>query len=282
MSSCILSLLCYTCFREQVEGKIMCKEKQYNYVYEIVYPNGMKYIGVRSCDCELIEDSYLGSGFYIPETIKPLGIKYILSVYPTRMEAMQEEIRIHALLDIKYHPDYYNRCNSTSTKFQVTQEAIERGALKRIGRTKESHEYVANQAIAMSKYKGKENRTPAQLKNDLDPVRLKAHSEKLKLLKGDNQTEAQKAGRLKQAETIRGTKNPLKGHPGTTSSSFIPWYYIEPNGNKHEMHAITKKDFAKELGLAIHIVMHRFDPLTMHKVVRKGPLKGYIFGNLVI
>jgi hypothetical protein len=28
----------------------MITEKKYNYVYEIVYPNGMKYLGVRSCN----------------------------------------------------------------------------------------------------------------------------------------------------------------------------------------------------------------------------------------
>jgi hypothetical protein len=241
----------------------------------------MKYLGVRSCDCELVEDNYLGSGFHIPVEMKPIGIKKILSVHNSRKEAMEEEIRLHALFDVKNNPDYYNRCNSTSTKFQPSQEAILAGAIKRTGRTKESHEYIAKQVEARSKYKGIENRTPAQRKNDLDPVRRKSHSDKLRLLNGDNQTDAQKAGRSKQAEKIRGVKNPAKGHLGTTSSSFIPWYYIEPNGDRHEIHSITKKDFAKQLNVPLHNIMHRFDKLTMHKITKKGPLQGYIFGNLI-
>jgi hypothetical protein len=262
-------------------------EKKFNYVYEMVYPNGMKYIGVRSCNCELVEDSYVGSGFYIPEHMKQLGTKTILSLYQTREEAMNEEIRIHAMLDIKNNPEYYNRCNSTSTKFQVTQEAIERGALKRIGRTKESHVYVANQAKAMSKYKGKENRTAAQLKNDNDPIRLKAHSDKLKLLKGNDQTDAQKAGRISMKAKLTGVKNPAKGHPGITSTSFVPWYYIEPNGDRHEMYSISKKDFAKKIGVTYRTFIYRFSAENEHKPMlalnsRNNKLYMWTFGNLAV
>lgn len=263
----------------------MYEEKKYNYVYEIVYPNGMKYIGVRSCNCELIEDSYLGSGFHIPSDLKPLGIKTILSVHPTRIDAMNEEIRLHALLDIKNHPDYYNQCNSTSTKFQVSKEAIERGAAKRLGRTKETHEYITNQVIARSKYKGIENRTPAQRKNDTDPIRRKKHSDKLKLLTGENQTDAQKVGRISMRQKLTGVKNPLKGHPGIKSSSFVPWYYVEPNGDKHEMHSISKKDFAKNIGIPYRILIYRFSKENEHQpylypTKKSEMIHGYIFGNM--
>lgn len=264
----------------------MYEEKKYNYVYEIVYPNGMKYIGVRSCNCELIEDSYLGSGFHIPNELRPLGIKTILSLHPTRIDAMNEEIRIHAELDIKNHPDYYNQCNSTSTKFQVSQEAIKRGALKRLGRTKETHEYIAKQVETRSKYKGIENRTVAQRRNDTDPIRRKKHSDKLKLLKGDNQTDAQKAGRITMREKLTGVKNPLKGHPGIQSTSFVPWYYIEPNGDRHEMHSISKKDFAKQLGIPYRVFIYRFSSENEHKPMsslksRNSKLYMWTFGNLI-
>lgn len=263
----------------------MYKEKKYNYVYEIVYPNGMKYIGVRSCNCELIEDSYLGSGFHIPDEFRPLGIKTILSLHPTRIDAMNEEIRIHAELDIKNHSDYYNQCNSTSTKFQVSQEAIQRGALKRLGRTKDTHEYIANQAKAISKYKGIENRTVAQRKNDTDPIRLKKQGDKLRLLVGEHQTDAQKAGRITMREKLTGVKNPLKGHPGTTSTSFVPWYYIEPNGDRHEMHSISKKDFANKIGVSYRVLIYRFSSENEHKPMsalksRKSKLYMWTFGNL--
>ena len=33
-------------------------------------------------------------------------------------------------------------------------------------------------------------------------------------------------------EKLTGVKNPAKGHPGATSTSFVPWYYIDNNGVK--------------------------------------------------
>ena len=132
----------------------MITEKKYNYVYEIVYPNKMKYLGVRSCNCEVVEDKYLGSGFYIPDELRNLGTKTILSMHNTRKEAMEEEIRLHALLDVKNNKQYYNQCNSTSTKFQISKVGIEKSAKTRTRRTKETHEYIQKQVESRNKYKG--------------------------------------------------------------------------------------------------------------------------------
>lgn len=73
------------------------KEKAYNYVYEITYSDGRKYIGLRSCDCLIEEDSYVGSGFHIPDELVGSEVKVILSTHSTRVEAALEEIRLHAL-----------------------------------------------------------------------------------------------------------------------------------------------------------------------------------------
>lgn len=263
----------------------MITEKKYNYVYEIVYPNGMKYLGVRSCNCEVVEDKYLGSGFYIPDDLRNLGIKTILSMHDTRKEAMEEEIRLHALLDVKNNKQYYNQCNSTSTKFQISKVGIAKSAKTRTGRTKETHEYIQKQVESRNKYKGIENRTEAQRRADLCPERIAKMSAKLKLLVGDNQTEAQKLGRLAMKEKVTGVKNPAKGHPGIKSTSFVPWYYIEPNGDRHEMHSISKKDFAIKLGIPYRILIYRFSKENEHKpfkipTKKSLMIKDWIFGNM--
>ena len=261
------------------------KKKKYNYVYEILYPNGKKYIGVRSCDCEIEEDKYLGSAFHIPNEMKKQGLKTILSIHKTREDAMKEEIRLHALYNVKDNENYYNQCNSTSTKFQVSKEGILRSAKTRTGRTKETYEYIEKQVESRKKYKGIENRTEAQRRADLCPERIAKMSAKLRLLSGENQTEAQKLGRLSMRKKLTGTKNPAKGRPGIKSTSFVPWYYIEPGGERHEIYSMSKKDFAIKNNIPYRIFIYRFSKENEHKpfiktTEKSESIKGWIFGNL--
>lgn len=74
---------------------------------------------------------------------------------------------------------------------------------------------------------------------------LKERSEKAKLCKGSNRTEAQKAGTLKMSITNTGVKNPAKGKKGVTSNRFKPWYLKDPNGVIVEYTDITISDFIK-------------------------------------
>lgn len=256
------------------------KIKKFNYVYEITYIDGKKYIGVRSCDCDISDDKYMGSGFHIPSEVKDTAIKTILSIHDTREDAMIEEIRLHSLYDVKNNPNYYNQCNSTSVKFQVSEEAIKRGAETRRGRTSDSHEYIKKQVESRRKYKGIENRTPAQRAADTDRDKIERANEKRRLLRGENQTDAQKAGRTIQASKIRGVKNKAKGHPGASSTSFTPWYYIDPLGNKYEIYDITKKDYAERLNVTLRQLINRFHYTNIDNVCKVGQLKGYTFGNI--
>ena len=54
-----------------------------HYVYEITYNTGKKYIGVRSCKCNIEEDVYMGSPFHLPKEAV-IGCKEILSIHETR------------------------------------------------------------------------------------------------------------------------------------------------------------------------------------------------------
>ena len=261
------------------------EEKKYNYVYEIIYSDGKKYIGVRSCNCEIIQDNYYGSSKIIPNKLKTNRTKVILSTHSTRDEAMKEEIRLHALYNVKDNPNYYNQCNSSSVKFRASKEACKKSGITRTGRTAKTHEYIAKQVEARAKYKGIENRTEAQRKADTDPEKIAKANLKRKLLIGENQTEAQKKGRISMREKLTGIKNPKKGHPGIKSTSFVPWYYIDAEGNRFEMFDITKKQFAEKISIPYRILIYRFSKENEHKpfihITKKTKMiENWTFGNL--
>lgn len=203
-----------------------------HYVYVITYNTGKKYIGVRTCKCTIEEDPYMGSAFHLPANV--IGCKEIISTHSTREEAMQEEIRLHALYDVKNNDEYYNQCNATSTKFQPSIEACKRGAETRKGRTKVTHEYIAKQVQARAKYKG-ENLTLAQ-KAQWSIDRREQRIAKYKQTLAETMKDPVKAKRIQQArvqggKSGTGIPNPKKAHIGIEHPRVKPWWYRHPNGN---------------------------------------------------
>ena len=206
---------------------MMRKPKKHNYIYEINYPNGMKYVGVRSCDCEIAEDTYLGSAFHIPEDVKQQGVLTVLKTFKTRELADLAEIRLHSKLDVRNNSLYYNQCNANSTNFYPSEEAIKRGAEVRKGRTAETHEYVAKQVQTRSKYKGK-GLTKTQLRAYADKEVIERGNIKRRQYTGANRTPAQKADDLAKLGIPLGP-NPKKSNPGLKSGKVKgPWWYQEP------------------------------------------------------
>lgn len=175
----------------------------------------------------------MGSPFHLPKEAI-IDCKEILSMHLTREEAMKEEIRLHALYDVKNNPEFYNQCNATSTKFQVSNEAHKRSAETRRGRTKETHEYIAKQVQARSKYKG-DNLTPAQ-KLQWSPERKKERLEKYHKTLAKTMEDPETAKRIQEAR-VRGGKsgkgkpNPKKGHTGLKHPRVKTWWYKDPKGN---------------------------------------------------
>lgn len=211
------------------------KEKAYNYVYEITYSDGRKYIGLRSCDCLIEEDTYMGSGFHIPEELVGTEIKAVLSVHTTREEAALEEIRLHALYDVRNNEMYLNQCNATSTKFYCSEEAHKRSAATRTGRTKETHEYIAKQTEARDKYKG-DGLTEAQ-KAQWSPERMPERMQKYKATLAKTMEDPERAAAIQDAR-VRGGKscagipNPKKAHIGSKHPRQFDWWYIAPGQDK--------------------------------------------------
>lgn len=204
-----------------------------HYVYQITYNTGKKYIGVRSCTCNIEEDPYMGSAFHLPQDAV-IGCKEILSIHQTREQAMQEEIRLHALYNVKDNNDFYNQCNATSTKFQVSQEAHKRSAETRKGRTKETHSYIANQTASRAKYKGKDLTLAqkAQWSPERMTERMKKYKETLaKTMENPEKAKKIQDARIRGGQSCKGVPNPKKAHKGINHPRVKPWWFKEPNGN---------------------------------------------------
>lgn len=84
-----------------------------HYVYEITNKiNNKKYIGKRSCNCDIKEDTYMGSGKYLWNAYKKYGLnnfqKEVLKICDTEQEALEYEKKLISKLNATRSSDYYN------------------------------------------------------------------------------------------------------------------------------------------------------------------------------
>ena len=72
----------------------------------------MKYIGKRSCQCDIEDDTYLGSGTILRKAIDKVGEQYfekeILCVCKTEKEAWDKEVEMIRKFDAVNSKEYYN------------------------------------------------------------------------------------------------------------------------------------------------------------------------------
>lgn len=120
-----------------------------HYVYKITNLNPKDeqqyYIGVRSCNCLPEEDiKYMGSSKYLTKAINEQGYenfkKEILSIWSTREEAVNEEIRLHNEYNVHINEIFYNRSKQSSTGWDtagLTGEKSFRFGVKSSDETKE-------------------------------------------------------------------------------------------------------------------------------------------------
>lgn len=252
--------------------------KMNHYVYQITYNTGKKYIGVRSCNCTIEEDTYMGSAFHLPPNL--IGCKEILSTHTTREEAMFEEIRLHALYDVKNNPDFYNQCNATSTKFQVSKEANQRGAETRRGRTQETHQYIANQVASRTKYKGNglTLAQKAQWSPERMPERIRKYKETLAKTMQDPERAAKiQAARIAGGKSCKGILNPLKAHKGLEHPRVKAWWYRSPDGNITIVNN-SIRDYCKQVDIFPMAAATIMRYLRDSKVPKKVLAQGWDFG----
>lgn len=258
----------------------MNRDKRYNYVYKIKYITGKYYIGVRSCDCKIEDDLYFGSAFNVPKSVKLTGMRCILSTWSTREQAELEEIRLHKLINVKEHPDYYNECNANSTNFYPSKAAIKQAAAKRKGRTAETHEYVRKQAEKRKQYKG-DTLTEAQQNAYASSER----SNKLRNLKGiyvgKNRTDKQKLRDLNMLGISQGP-NPKKAVIGLNHGrASKPWWYITDNGTYIEV-MDSVRNYCKHNTLPVsHKSINRYLSGESNPDACNSKCKGWKFGYLI-
>jgi hypothetical protein len=76
----------------------------------------MGYFGSRSCDCLPEEDvNYLGS--FKSKTFNPTQKIILKDDYPTRKDAMIDEVILHDYYDVAKNPHFANQAKQTSTRF---------------------------------------------------------------------------------------------------------------------------------------------------------------------
>lgn len=100
----------------------------YHYTYKITVDNCSDqrkyYIGSRTSNCIPEEDVfYHGSCKSLKEFLKsnpntPYK-KEVLAYFPTRYDALEHEIQLHAEFDVARNPEFFNRARQTSTKFST-------------------------------------------------------------------------------------------------------------------------------------------------------------------
>lgn len=216
-----------------------------HYVYLLEFQDGMKYVGARSCNFDpKLDTCYLGSGSHLPKDRNRFNCKKtVLKEYSNREAAIAAESTYIKEHDCVTSERYYNVRISTFDRYGTTGK------------------------------KQKRNKK-------LDQKALKIRAEKCKQYKGKNRTPALLDADRRRGNTIRGIKNPKKSNPGIENGGFTPWYYITPEGDYHEMHSITRKDFAPQIGLTPRQMEHRFHHTNIHKPGRTKPAKNWIFGTL--
>jgi hypothetical protein len=79
------------------------------------------YIGVRSCECLIADDNYMGSSKYLTEEVNKLGKqsfnKIILKRFDNREDAAKYEIQMHEEFDVAKSPLFFNKAKQKSTGF---------------------------------------------------------------------------------------------------------------------------------------------------------------------
>lgn len=84
-----------------------------HYVYEITnLINGKKYIGKRSCKCNIEDDKYMGSGKYLIRAFKKYGVdnfeKRIIEIFEKECDAYEFERMLIQKLNADISDKYYN------------------------------------------------------------------------------------------------------------------------------------------------------------------------------
>ena len=187
-------------------AKVLNKKK-YHYTYIITNKEtGMKYFGVRSCDCTPDTDIYMGSSKYLKADINKLGVdrfkKEIHGIWNTREIANKVEEEYLKKVDAKNNPKYYNKANSHKDLYfdydslsDKEKEAVINRLLEAAGTEEAKAKMKASLKETWAKHKdklvAKIHHKDRNYNNQIKLLEGKRGTGKSKL-KGSDRTEAQK------------------------------------------------------------------------------------------
>jgi len=101
----------------------------HHYTYRIINKTNQKeYIGVRTSNIKPKDDLghlYFSSStdllFIADQKNHPENYSYqVMSIHPSRISAISEEISLHLFFDVARSPNFYNKANQTSSGFDTT------------------------------------------------------------------------------------------------------------------------------------------------------------------
>ena len=217
-----------------------------HYTYLIQHKTTDKrYIGVRSCDCEPIEDtSYWGSSKYLPEDAKITHVKIILKIHLTRQEAVAHEIMLHHLNNVAVSDNYYNKACQTSIGFDTSGTTI----------SAEHKQKCSNSLRGKHKPEG--------------------FGEKIsKALKGKTKT-------LEHIKNLNASRAANKSLHGIKNGKFVPWCISTPTVT-HLFYDITMHDKALQDGLKMkQYVSLAHQSRKSGLPIQKGKFKGYLIAPI--
>jgi hypothetical protein len=209
---------------------------KFHYTYLLSGNDGKMYIGARSCLTIPEKDIYWSSSKYVLQAIKDGVVfdKKILSVWPSRQEAVAHEILLHDIFNVAKNVNFYNRSKQTSTSFDTSGIFVPEETRKK-------------RRDAMEKRYG-------SLKKD---YRLKAiHKSKIEpknTCKGWPKGKKQPASMVMARAKAQIGKTGMKNNRGAK-----PLFAID---------LVTKK--ATVLVGRTHVENFGFDPSTVHKICHK-------------
>ena len=193
----------------------------YHYVYEITnLVNGMKYIGKRTCKCNIEDDPYMSSSTLVKKAINKYGIenfkKDIIFICETEEEAYEKEEYYISLKNAVVDRSYYNLCGggkgcgSGENNHRYGKKLSERH--KKILSASNRNRTISEESkMKMSKYwKGK--RTGKD-----NPFYGKKHNEEslLKMSIASSNKNISADTRKKISESLKGDKSPMYGKKKT-------------------------------------------------------------------
>ena len=158
------------------------------------------YIGVRSCECPIAEDSYMGSSRVMTAEDKANCWKIILKKFDNRKDAVAYEVEMHNRFNVATNNLFWNKAKQTSTGFDTSGVAM--GKLR---------DYSVS------------DETKAKISSSLTGYKHdKAFSEKLsKRMKGFTVSNAHKAAISKAQTGRKRTEAEKKAHSDKMKGKFL-------------------------------------------------------------